>query len=58
MSIYTSANKYVLPLQQLLVREMSVLILTENFLQIGTPHSIKVNGEKVQSLGFKCIVRV
>ena len=57
LSTFLSIGMY-LPLQQLLVRQMSVLVLTDNFLKFGTPQCTKFDSAKVQNLGNKCTSRV
>ena len=56
--INISVNRHALPLQQLLVRQMSILVLTDHFLKFGTPQCTKVDSAKVQNLGNKCTSRV
>ena len=58
MPIDISVNRHTLPLQQLSVRQMSILLLTEHFLNLGSAQSTKVYGAKVKKLGCKCTSRV
>ena len=57
-AIDISVDRYAFPLQQLPVRQISVLVLTDHFLKFGTPQCTKVDGAKLRNLGCKCTSRV
>ena len=58
ISIDISVNRHGLPLQYLLAKQISILVLKVHFLKFSTPWSIKVDGAKVYNLGGKCTSRI